>query len=57
MGRMRAIGSAWVYNGEYRPMQADLDALLAVTPDDLRRVIDRFPFEPMALVTLGPTKN
>ena len=54
MGRMRAVGGAWVYNGEYRSMQQDLDALLAVTPDDVRALVDRFGFDPMTVVTLGP---
>ncbi len=52
--RMRAIGGSWVYNGEYRSLEDDLNALLAVTPDDLRRLLDRFTFEPMTVVTLGP---
>ena len=54
MGRMRAIGGAWVYNGQYRAMQEDLDALLAVTPNDLKTLLDRFPFDPMTVVTMGP---
>ena len=57
MGRMRAIGASWVYNGVYRSLEEELDALLAVTTDDLRRLIDRFPFEPMTIVTLGPGRG
>ena len=55
MGRMRAIGGGWVYNGEYRSMERDLDALLAVTTADLRALLDRFGFDPMGVVTLGPS--
>ena len=53
-GRMRAIGAAWVYNHQYRSLEDDLNALLAVTPADLKRLMERYPFEPMAVVTLGP---
>ncbi len=52
--RMRAIGSSWVYNNEYRSLEDDLNALLAVTPADIRRLMERFSFEPMTIVTLGP---
>jgi predicted Zn-dependent peptidase len=53
-GRMRAIGSSWVYNGGYRSLAQDLDALLAVTLDDVRQVLHDFSPEPTTLVTLGP---
>ncbi len=53
-GRMRAIGGAWVYNGEYRPLDAELEAIMAVTPADLKALMERFAFDPMTVVTLGP---
>jgi predicted Zn-dependent peptidase len=52
--RMRSIGGSWVYNNEYRSLEADLNALLAVTPGDIRGLMERFAFEPMTVVTLGP---
>jgi predicted Zn-dependent peptidase len=52
--RMRSIGGSWVYNNEYRSLEDDLNALLAVTPADINRLMERFDFEPMTVVTLGP---
>ncbi|MEM1010643.1 MAG: pitrilysin family protein [Planctomycetota bacterium] len=52
--RMRAIGSGWVYDGKYRPLQDEVDAILAVTLDDVLAVFQKYPFDPMTLVTLGP---
>lgn len=52
--RMRSIGGSWVYNHEYRSLEDDLNALLAVTTPDIRRLLGRFSFEPMTVVTLGP---
>ena len=53
-GRMRAVGGGWVYNGRYRPLDADLDALLSVTRRDLLDLMRDCPFDPMTLVALGP---
>ena len=53
-GRMRAIGGSWVYNNRYRSLEEDLGALLAVTPRDLKRLMERYCFDPMTVVTLGP---
>ena len=54
LGRMRAIGGGWVYHGEYRPLDAELDAILAVTKQDVLNVIERFPLAPTTVVTIGP---
>jgi predicted Zn-dependent peptidase len=54
IGRMRSIGSQWLYNHEYRSLEQDMATLLAVTPDSLRQLMRDFPFDPMTLVTLGP---
>ena len=54
LGRMRAIGGGWVYEGKYRRLDDELNAILAVTRDDVLGLLERFPFEPMTVVTLGP---
>lgn len=54
LGRMRAVGGSWVYNDEYRPLEADLDAILAVSREQLIDLLERFPPEPTTVVTLGP---
>ena len=54
LGRMRSIGSQWVYNREYRSLEKDMATLMAVNTDSLRRLMKDFPFDPMTIVTLGP---
>ncbi len=54
LGRMRSIGSQWIYNKEYRSLEQDMAALRAVNTAALRQLIDEFPFDPMTIVSLGP---
>ena len=54
IGRMRSIGSQWLYNNQYRSLDQDMATLLSVTPESLKQLLDEFPFDPMTLVTLGP---
>lgn len=54
IGRMRSIGSTWIYTGEYRSLEQDMETLNAITPDSLRQLMADFPFDPMTIVSLGP---
>jgi predicted Zn-dependent peptidase len=54
LGRMRALGSQWTYNHDYRSLEQDMATLRGVTPDSLRQLMTEFSFEPMTIVTLGP---
>jgi hypothetical protein len=54
MGRMRSIGSQWVYNHEYRSLEQDMATLESVTTASLVELMDQFPMDPMTIVTLGP---
>lgn len=54
LGRINALGSQWLYNGDYRSLEQDMAALMAVTPNDLRELMEAYPFSPMTLVTLSP---
>ncbi|CAN5431152.1 pitrilysin family protein [soil metagenome] len=56
IGRMRSIGSQWIYNREYRSLEDDMATLMKVTPDSLRDLMRDFPFDPMTIVSLGPGK-
>jgi len=56
-GRMRAIAGQWLYNGDYRSMQDDLDTLLSITRASLVDLMRDFPFNPMTIVTLGPGEH
>ncbi len=55
IGRMRAIGSQWTYNGDYRSLEQDMATLQAVTPASLRQLMREFTFDPMTIVSLGPS--
>ena len=54
LGRMRAIGGQWLYNGDYRSLEMDTATLMSITTDSLRKLMGEFPFDPMTIVTLGP---
>lgn len=57
LGRMRSIGKQWIYNKQYRPLELDMATLMAVTPASLKQLMVDFPFDPMTIVSLGPTKK
>jgi predicted Zn-dependent peptidase len=54
LGRMRSIGSQWLYNHEYRSLEQDMDTLMKVNRPALESLMRDFPFDPMTIVTLGP---
>ncbi len=56
LGRMRSIGSQWIYNKEYRSLEQDMAALMGVNKKSLLDLLHDYPFDPMTLVTLGPTE-
>lgn len=57
LGRMRSIGSQWIYNREYRSLEQDMATLMSVSPESLKELMRDFPFDPMTIVTLGPGKD
>jgi predicted Zn-dependent peptidase len=57
LGRMRAIGSQWIYNKEYRSLEQDMATLMGVKVDSLQQLMREFPFDPMTVVTLGPKEK
>jgi predicted Zn-dependent peptidase len=54
IGRMRSIGSQWIYNKEYRSLEQDMSTLMAVNKQTMLDLMRQFPFDPMTIVTLGP---
>lgn len=54
LGRMRSMASQWIYTHQYRSLEDDTKALMAVTIDDLKALARDFPLEPVTTVTLGP---
>jgi predicted Zn-dependent peptidase len=53
-GRMMALGAGWLSTGEYRSLEEELHRVEAVTTNDLRDFLKRWPFEPRTVVRLTP---
>lgn len=53
-GRLFTIGANWTQRREYRSVKDDLDAVEALTLDDLRRVLKRWPLTHSTTVAIGP---
>jgi predicted Zn-dependent peptidase len=55
MGRLVSLGFNWIYNYQYQSVQQDVDAVKAVTLDDIYRLIEEFNPGRFTLFSLGPT--
>jgi len=53
-GRLFAVGGDWVHRREYRSVRDDLDALAAITVDDVVAVLAKYPLSTSTTVTIGP---
>jgi predicted Zn-dependent peptidase len=53
-GRMFSLGTAWIYYGSYRSVDDELRDYEAVTLDDIRTVLDRYPLTQLTTLALGP---
>jgi len=53
-GRMRSLGSQWMYLNQYRSLEQDVADLMAVDAKQLSDLMHTYPFDPMTLVRLGP---
>jgi len=56
IGRMRSIGGSWMYNEVYRSLEQDMATVQGITTESMRQLMEEFPFDPMTIVTLGPSK-
>lgn len=54
MGRLSSLGSNWMARREYRTIRDDLEIIEALSRDDLRTLLDRFPLTPQTTVGVGP---
>lgn len=54
-GRLFAIGSDWIQRREYRAIRDDLDAVAAITLDDVAAVLAKYPLSQSTTVTIGPS--
>jgi predicted Zn-dependent peptidase len=57
MGRMQAIGMSWIYLGKYRSVDDELKAFDAVDLKKIGQVLERYPFDELAILALGPLKK
>lgn len=57
MGRMQAIAAAWSYTGEYRDVDTELTNYDAVTLEDVRAYLDKYPVDRTTAVAFGPAPN
>ena len=57
MGRMQAIASAWSYTGEYRDVDTELKNFNAVSLENVREYLDRYPLDSSTVIAFGPVKS
>lgn len=57
MGRMQALGYYWTYLKKYRTVDEELAAIEAVSPQAIRKVLDEFPLDRVAVTALGPLEK
>jgi len=53
-GRLFAVGGDWVQRREYRTVRDDLDAVAAITVEEVIAVLKRYPLTRGAMITVGP---
>ena len=56
-GRLFSVGTDWVQRREYRSVRDDMDAVSAITLDDIAAVLRKYPLVPSATVTIGPLEK
>ncbi|MEM1165246.1 MAG: pitrilysin family protein [Planctomycetota bacterium] len=55
-GRMQRLGRDWTYLRSHRTLEHELELIQAVTLDDLRSLLQAFPFEPRTVGRLLPAE-
>ncbi|MCO6454589.1 MAG: insulinase family protein [Pirellulaceae bacterium] len=55
--RLFAVGGNWVQRREYRTVRQEVDALRAVTLNDIAAVLARYPLTKTTTVAVGPLKE
>jgi len=54
MGRLGDLGSNWIYLEQYRTIQDDINAIKAVTVDDVNVLIEQFNPGDFTQLSIGP---
>ena len=55
--RMSTVAKDWVYRGEYRSVDVELAAWDAVTLNDMRAVLDKYPLTNQTVTAYGPLET
>jgi len=56
-GRLFNLGSNWTHRREYRSVKDDLDAVDAVTIEQIAAVLKKYPLSASTTVTIGPSAS
>ncbi len=56
-GRLFNVGGNWLQRREYRTVKRDLDAIDAVTRDDIQAVLARYPLSQNTTLAIGPAES
>ena len=54
MGRLTDLGGNWIYLEEYRNIEDDINAIKAVTADDVHSLIEQFEPDRFTQLSIGP---
>jgi predicted Zn-dependent peptidase len=57
MGRLSHLGSNWIYLEEYRTVEDDINAVKAVTVDDVYSLIEQFNPGDFTQLSIGPAQD
>ncbi len=57
MGRLGALGSNWVYLGQYRSVQEDLDTVRGITVEDMAELLAEYPLAAISTAAVGPLES
>lgn len=53
-GRLFTVGSDWVHRRQYRSVRDDLDAVAAITLEEIADVLSKYPLTRSTTMTIGP---
>ncbi len=56
-GRLFALAGDWVYRGRYHRLDDDLEAVAAVTVDDVADLLAKYPVDEATTVAIGPLED
>lgn len=52
--RLFTVGTDWIQRRQYRSVRDDLEAVAAISVEEVRRVLEKYPLSRVATVTIGP---